>query len=137
MITFKSLTVSTYAYRPPVYSPFWSSGIWLRSSTAIFLHPLDDESNVMWAFAVPVERFSPGARVVVRLDQFQVKRTHVEECQLRPGVGALPSVLRLRLVNLVGDRPLGRLNTKELRISLRRRLDVVDENANLRNQFGA
>jgi hypothetical protein len=91
----------------------------------------------MRAFAVLIERFPPGARIMVRLDQFQLKRPHVEERQLRSCFRRLPSVLGLRFVDRIGDGPLRLLNTQKVAERLRRLFDIVDENSNLRNQFGA
>jgi hypothetical protein len=57
------------------------------------LHSLNLERNVMGPFAILIEQFPPDARVLVRLDQLDLKRPHVEERQLRSCFRSLPSVL--------------------------------------------
>ena len=92
-------------------------------------HSLNLEREVMEAFAMLVERFSPGARVVVRLDQFHLKGPQVEERQLRSCFGTLPSVFGLRFIERISEKPIRLLNAKKISICLRRLFNIVDENA--------
>jgi hypothetical protein len=76
-----------------------------------------------------VERFPPGARVVVRLDQFHLKGPHVEERQLRSCFRTPPSVFGLRFIDRIGEKPMTLLNAKKISVCLTRLFNIVDENA--------
>ncbi|CDN45352.1 hypothetical protein BN871_HF_00080 [Paenibacillus sp. P22] len=99
----------------------------------LLLHPFNDKSDMMGAFPMLIEVVPPCAGMLVRLDQLQLQRAHVDERQLGAGGAGRSHEFGLRGVGRIGQHRLRLRNAEEIRVSLADLVDIVDENSNLRN----
>ncbi|MNI94566.1 hypothetical protein D3C73_1526890 [compost metagenome] len=82
-----------------------------------------------------IQVIAPCARLMVRLNQFQLQRPHIKKSQLRPRLCRPPVIAGLGNVGCICNNNLRLLQSKKLRIRRAYLLHIIHQNPNLCNEM--